>query len=443
MFGINKKIDKAITLYEQGHLSDSQALCLQILKSAPDNPSILITLGNIFYVKNDYDSALRYYARVLQKNQHDYPALINVANCCYELKRYDDAIRYAELALEKDSHNKHAYLVLGNSYLAQENYAQAIANLEQAVKIDSSDPWTYNTLSQAYQKNGNYIASLSNAWKAVEKSPAGDDSQHINLGYLFYEIAAEKGIEVITECVDLWNKKYGQNPVVAYIVNSLFGNTKIKSANPNYVRNIFDVFAPDFDAVLAALDYRAPALIRRSMEEVYPPSSYGKLHILDLGCGTGLCGEFLHKYAAKKSLIGVDLSSKMLEVVAGKNLYSELVNSDINRYLEYNNKYTETSFDLIVAADVFTYLGDLREVFENANKALVSGGRIIFTVSENFANKNDYFLHMSGRFLHSFSYIKNVLKMSCFELEFYHYEKLRNEGDKSVMGYIISARKPD
>ena len=90
-----------------------------------------------------------------------------------------------------------------------------------------------------------------------------------------------------TECVDLWNKKYGQNPVVAYIVNSLFGNTKIKSANPNYVRNIFDVFAPDFDAVLAALDYRAPALIRRSMEEVYPPSSYGKLHILDLGCGTG------------------------------------------------------------------------------------------------------------------------------------------------------------
>ena len=50
---------------------------------------------------------------------------------------------------------------------------------------------------------------------------------------------------------------------------------------------------------------------------------------------------------------------------------------------------------MIVAADVFTYLGDLREVFENANKALVPGGRIIFTVSENFANKNDYFLHMS------------------------------------------------
>ncbi len=443
MFGINKKIDKAINLYDKGEFDKSLSLCLRILNADSENSSILITAGNIFYVRNDYDSAIKYYTRVLKKNPAHYSALVNMSNSCFELKRYDDALYYAARALRKDKTGKLPYIILGNSYFAKEDYPRAVFYMEKAAELDSSDPWIYNTLSQAYQKSGDYIASLSNAWKAVEKAPAEDDAQQINLGYLFYEIALEKGVEVITECVDLWYKKYGRNPLVSYMANSLFGSLQIKEADRKYVQNIFDVFAPDFDSVLAALDYQAPSLIQKMMEEIYPDSSRGKLRILDLGCGTGLCGGFLRKYAAKKSLDGVDLSAGMLAAAAGKKYYTTLVQNDIKSFLEDNNNHDGKTYDLMVAADVFTYIGELQELFENINKSLRPAGRIIFTVSENTENKNNYFLHMSGRFLHSLVYIKNILKNTCFELEFYERRKLRNEGGKAVMGYVISARKKD
>lgn len=443
MFGINRKIDKAITAYEQGDFAKSLSLCKQILSVDSENSSVLITAGNIFYVQNNYDSAIKLYARVLQKNPSHYSALINIANSFYELKNFDKAIFYAEQALSQNAQNKLPYQILGNAYLGKEDYAKAIDNLTKSLEQDSSDPWIYNSLSQAYQKTGDYIASLSNAWKAVEKSPAGDDSHHINIGYLFYEIALEKGVDVIVDCVDLWYKKYGRNPVVAYMANSLFGNTQIKSADKRYVQNIFDAFASDFDTVLRSLDYQVPSLINHYLESIYSTSRERKLRILDLGCGTGLCGEFLCNFALPRGLEGIDLSSKMLEVANSKQLYSKLIKSDINSYLELNNTKDFHTYDLIVASDVLTYMGALEEVFENINKSLSPEGRIIFSISENTENKNSYFLHMSGRFLHSLSYIKNVLKNTCFTIDFCERHKLRNEGDKAVMGYIISARKID
>ena len=443
MFGINRKIDKAIEAYEQGNLAQSLSLCKKILSVDSNNSSVLITAGNIFYVQNNYDSAINLYARVLQKNPHHYSALINIANSFYELKAFDKAIFYAQKALEQNHQNKLPYQILGNAYLGQENYPQAIENLTKSLEADSSDPWIYNALSQAYQKTGNYIASLSNAWKAVEKSSAGDDSHHINIGYLFYEIALDKGVDVIVDCVDLWYKKYGRNPVVHYMANALFGNPQIKSADKRYVQNIFDAFASDFDTVLHSLDYQVPSLIHHYLEELYPPFSNPKLRILDLGCGTGLCGEFLHRFAQPQCLEGIDLSSKMLDVARSKKLYSKLIHSDINTYLEHNNTHDFQTYDLMVASDVLTYMGSLEEVFENINKSLSPQGRLIFSISENTENKNNYFLHMSGRFLHSLSYIKNVLKNTCFTIDFCKHNKLRNEGEKDVMGYIISARKID
>ena len=52
--------------------------------------------------------------------------------------------------------------------------------------------------------------------------------------------------------------------------------------------------------------------------------------ILDVGAGTGLIGEFLNKKNIK-NLIGIDISSEMLEQAKSKKCYSSLIVADLTK----------------------------------------------------------------------------------------------------------------
>ena len=73
--------------------------------------------------------------------------------------------------------------------------------------------------------------------------------------------------------------------------------------------------------------------------------------------------------------------------------------------------------------------------------SLRKGGRILCSVSENYENENDYFLHPSGRFLHNRKYVENSLKHQGFLIEKIYRVRLRNEGEKEVYGWIVMAQK--
>ena len=58
----------------------------------------------------------------------------------------------------------------------------------------------------------------------------------------------------------------------------------------------------------------------------------GRDNILDVGCGTGLCGALLSPYARR--LVGVDLSDRMLDQARERNIYDELVKGELTAYLD-------------------------------------------------------------------------------------------------------------
>jgi len=98
------------------------------------------------------------------------------------------------------------------------------------------------------------------------------------------------------------------------------------------------------------------------------------LDILDIGCGTGLAGAWLKDYA--RSLVGVDLSEQMVNVARKKMLYQELHVQPLNAFLEGCDR----TFDLVVAADVLSYVGDLQSTFDQvrvraAGRRQEAGGR--------------------------------------------------------------------
>ena len=101
-------------------------------------------------------------------------------------------------------------------------------------------------------------------------------------------------------------------------------------ASDAFVEKTFDSFAASFDAKLASLGYRAPALVAEMLAHAGLDASRS-LDVLDAGCGTGLCGPLVAPYARR--LVGVDLSEAMLARARARDVYDELVKGELTAYL--------------------------------------------------------------------------------------------------------------
>ena len=168
---------------------------------------------------------------------------------------------------------------------------------------------------------------------------------------------------------------------------------------PAYVARLFDDYAARFDAHLAGeLGYRGPELIAAALDRL---DSRRFSRCIDLGCGTGLAGAALRERV--DTLIGVDLSPRMIAKAREARLYDSLEVGDAVAFL---GSPAARSADLIVAADVFAYIGDLSPIFEAVARALANGGWLAFSVETR--EGEGYRLGPAMRFAHSDPYVREA-----------------------------------
>lgn len=167
-----------------------------------------------------------------------------------------------------------------------------------------------------------------------------------------------------------------------------------------YVETLFDAYAPTFEnALLERLDYRVPELLAGAIGHAAPARRFRS--VLDLGCGTGLMGPYVR--AAADHLAGMDLSEAMLQKAMEKQVYDTLEKGDVNAF-----ETAPQSADLVIAADVFVYVGDLQLAFGNVARCLAPNGLFAFSV-ENHEGAEDLILQPSLRYTHSEHYVRRLL----------------------------------
>lgn len=169
-----------------------------------------------------------------------------------------------------------------------------------------------------------------------------------------------------------------------------------------FVELLFDQYAPRFETSLVEkLEYRGPELLMRSLQDA---GFHRANKALDLGCGTGLMGLELREHC--EWLGGYDISAGMLEEAASKDIYDLLAKQDLA-----NLAPSDTVYDLIIAADVFIYLGALEQIISWCAGALSPRGYFAFTLE-----KGDQPLELreSRRFAHSPAYVNDVLRQAGF-----------------------------
>ncbi len=199
------------------------------------------------------------------------------------------------------------------------------------------------------------------------------------------------------------------------------------------VADLFDRYADNFDNHLRnQLQYRVPELIFNALSPFLPVRP---LDILDLGCGTGLSAPLLRPIAA--TLAGVDLSPAMIEKAKARNLYDRLDVADLVTTLQNAPR----AFDLLIAADVLNYLGDLTPAFQAAAAALRPAGLFAFTAEAGAGDR--YQLQSNNfRFRHAETYLKHIAAISGFTELSFATVPLRTEAETQVMGHLMVLRLP-
>lgn len=200
----------------------------------------------------------------------------------------------------------------------------------------------------------------------------------------------------------------------------------------DYVEQLFNCYAPFFDSHLEHLEYQAPTALRACFDQDRGDSA-DKGTVLDLGCGTGLSGKAFHDVATR--LYGSDLSGDMLARAAELDIYDELWREDLTATL----KRFDDEVDLVVAADVFVYVGALNDVFAAASKAIRPGGSMLFSVERD--DDQDYVLRDSHRFAHSLDYISSLASEHGFDIAREQAATLRKEDQKPMPGYLFLLRR--
>jgi predicted TPR repeat methyltransferase len=200
-----------------------------------------------------------------------------------------------------------------------------------------------------------------------------------------------------------------------------------------FVRDLFDQYADRFDtALVEGLGYVAPQLIAAALHDLDGTRRYAAM--LDLGCGTGLMAAAVRDRAGH--VAGVDLSPRMVAAARAKGLYDELTAGDIVAAMAAR---PADSCDLITAADVFCYLGDLRPAIAEALRLLVPDGRLAFTVEcpTEGIDPSGFGLKDSLRYGHGQGYLSAIVHELGATVRLSRPAVLRKDRGEPIAGLVV------
>lgn len=326
--------------------------------------------------------------------------LRNLGVTLFQLNQWHAAIPVLLTTADIDPSLAEVWTCLGLAYDAQHEWQPAAEALEKSLALSPGQARLWLTLGHVYLR----LAKAKDALRAFDRAleedpsyaPAWTDRGSLMRELQRYEEAATSFERAIALGGDLELNGY-------YLASVRDGEAP--TAPPRrYVEALFDDYAAEYQAhVVDTLGYQGfEALLQPLLE-----SGKRYAQVLDLGCGTGLCGRLIAPHA--DAVDGVDVSDAMLGQARALGVYRELVHADLGEFLAT----TTSRYDLIVAADVFIYVGDIGGILRSARRVLNLGGCLAFTV-EHTDRVPDIELMHSLRYAHSEGYLRRVANEARF-----------------------------
>ena len=384
---LNQLFAKACEDQQNGLLDVAEESYLRLLDYFAEAPILHYNLGLVYYGREQYEKARDSFAKALELQPGDADILFNLALSRKKAGDPVGAIDIYKQVLAVDPTSVDTLYNLAGCYKDSLQYAEAMATYGEVLRLAPRHQSANNNLAFLYHVAGDIEQAVRHYRRVVEINPDHQGARHM--------VAALTGAPVTT------------SPEV-------------------YVKDVFDNYAEYFErSLVSELEYRVPNSIRAILD-ILLSGRKKFVHGLDLGCGTGLGGQAFADII--ETFDGLDLSAKMLAVAAQKGIYRKLHLGSIVSF----PKELQDTFDFYLAADVFAYVGDLRETFcllrERAERD------VLFCFSTEAEEGKAFTLQKTGRFAHSASYIKGLAEVTGWQVVARQETVLRKEKGVGVPG---------
>lgn len=454
----------AIQLHQAGRVRKAEAIYQQIVQKMPSHADAQHLLGVIYHQAGKQELAYTHISHAISLNSEAALFYNNLGEVCRALNLLEEAQACYAKALALQPELVEAHRNIGLTLLAQNKPDQAESYLRQVIQRHPNYLGGYWALLTALKDQNKQKDILSICDAGLEHNPLNLSLLHAKGHTLRTAGQLEQSVEHYRQAI----KHQPQAPelyrylaivlmqmgdtdaTIACLQNEIrlcpdasaqhllasLQNITTDRAPAAYVSELFNTYADNFDQHLVGkLEYRTHALVAQTLRDALGSDAHG-LNILDLGCGTGLFGEEIKDI--KKSLTGIDLASKMIDRSRKRGIYDEVIVGDL---LDYLAEVQPGQFDLVVATDVFVYMGDLLPVFRKTSRILQSGHRFAFSLEAVTDDVKEFVLRSSGRYQHNQTYINRLCAEFNFEVERFSGATIRKENNKPIAGYIYLLKK--
>lgn len=406
----------------------AEVLYLEALRRAPRNPTALNFLGILRNHQGRNDEAIELLEAATRLDPNYADAWNNVGNAFGEAGRMEESQAAYRRTLELNPSHVGAWNNLATVLRGLGRLEESLEAHGRAIELAPRVADVYVNYANTVRATGNVEHAIAAYQKAIALNPAHSRA-NVRFGYLLYLVGRREDAAKIFQD---WLAREPDNPEAKHLLAACTGDGVPDRASNDYVRHTFDQFADSFDSrLLHDLEYRAPEIVGAAIRARVEPE--GTLNVLDAGCGTGLCGPHLRPFA--RTLVGIDLSARMLEKAANRKVYDELAQVEITEFLSGN----PGRFDLIASADTLVYFGALEEVMGAAHDSLRQGGLLVFTVEANDGCERGFRIEPHGRYSHDADYLRRVLADAGFISVDLEPVVPRREAGEDVRGFVVRA----
>lgn len=387
----------------------------------PEQLGELFEQVNIYHQNGDYNAAIAGYSRLLEFFPDTHGLYYNRGLAFLELDRFAEA---REDFVRADTLQENDIDTLFNLGIAEKGLGRIERALEAYQRILILDP---NYIDAWFNMAGCFrtVKDFANAEKAyleVLKLRGNHAGAVSNLGYVYASMGSHD------EALNMFSRLLALRPgdaAAQHMVAALKGEN-VTDVPDDYVSKIFDSYSDRFEkSLLMDLQYQVPEKLHSLVESsINSTVTFGRG--LDIGCGTGLGAVAFQEKVEKFD--GIDLAPGMIRLAEEKGIYNNLYTGNFIEILGSD----QTKYDFLLAADVFAYLGDLRETFSVLSEARSSGALLCF--STEHSPEGEFNLQQSGRFAHSPSYIRECARDNGWQLVDSEHSGLRKEREEWIKG---------
>lgn len=403
----------------------------EALRLAPNNAESFNNLGSLYYTQGNIKQAIPQFEKAIRLNPNSWEAHYNLANCHIKLNQVLQAIEQYKSVITLKPQHDNAKLNLAMALVSIKDYDAALPYLEEAAKNNPQHSELQGHLATAYLEVGQSSNAIAQYNIALSMDPARAEWHH-NLAVLYLR---DQQQDLATKHFQKAIKLQPDNAIAQHMLASLNAAPATDAPPTEYVASLFDQYAGYYNQhVVQDLKYAVPQLLRQAISKFITPFTKPQ-QVLDLGCGTGLCGIYFRDLA--KFSVGVDLSTEMLAQAKALGSYDALCCCNI---LETIPGMNQQCFDLVLAADVLVYLGALEQLFALVITALKTNGLFAFSVEEQNNNAN-FVLQSTGRYAHSQQYISAIAKFYNMQIEMNQEITPRMQDNIAIPGRLYVLRK--